>query len=87
MNIRELSPELAKKAKDELFEDPKRTSQDIQAIKDWIAKQPHLNVRMGKLVIYLILFIDFIDYTVTDIHMYIILNTRRSMASWISPWM
>lgn len=49
MSIREISPELAKKAKDELFEDPKRTPQDIQAIKDWIAKQPHLNIRTGEL--------------------------------------
>ena len=49
MGLRELSPELAKKAKDELFEDPKRIPQDLQAIKDWIAKQPHLNIRTGKL--------------------------------------
>lgn len=48
MGIRELSPELAKKARDELFEDPKRIPEDLKQIKDWINKQPHLNVRMGK---------------------------------------
>ena len=53
MGIRELSPELAKKAKDELFEDPKRIPQDLQMIKDWIAKQPHLNVRIGNCFLYL----------------------------------
>lgn len=52
MSIRELSPELAKKARDELFEDPKRIPQDLQAIKSWIVKQPHLNARMGKLLQY-----------------------------------
>ena len=37
-------------AKEHLNEDPKRTPNDIKAIKDWIKKQPHLNknVRTGR---------------------------------------
>ncbi|XP_077292354.1 retinol-binding protein pinta-like [Arctopsyche grandis] len=45
MGLRELSPELAKIAREELNEDPNRIGQDLQALKDWLAKQPHLNVR------------------------------------------
>lgn len=49
MGLRELSPELAKVAKDELGEDPGRTQADLQAIKDWLAKQRHINARTGAL--------------------------------------
>ena len=35
--------ELAKIAKEELDEVPERQEADIKAIKDWMAKQPHLN--------------------------------------------
>ncbi|XP_047516143.1 uncharacterized protein LOC125056869 [Pieris napi] len=45
MNIRPLSPELAEKARLELNEDPKRIQSDIEHIKEWIAKQPHLRAR------------------------------------------
>ncbi|XP_077291627.1 retinol-binding protein pinta-like [Arctopsyche grandis] len=45
MGLRELSPELAKIAREELNEDPNRIEQDLQALKDWLAKQPHLNAR------------------------------------------
>ncbi|CAK1549784.1 unnamed protein product [Leptosia nina] len=45
MSVRELSPELAQKARLELFEDPKRTASDIQHIKNWLSKQPHLRAR------------------------------------------
>ncbi len=38
-----LSPEdLAKRAKEELNEDPKRRENDIKAIRDWFKKEPHL---------------------------------------------
>ncbi|XP_064076633.1 uncharacterized protein LOC135194772 [Vanessa tameamea] len=42
MNIRPLSPELAEKARLELNEDPNRIASDLQHIKDWLSKQPHL---------------------------------------------
>ncbi|XP_026756871.2 alpha-tocopherol transfer protein-like [Galleria mellonella] len=45
MSIRPLSPELAEKARVELNEDPRRLKEDLQHLKDWIAKQPHLRVR------------------------------------------
>lgn len=43
--IRELSPELAKLAKEELNEVPERIQQDLEALKEWIRKQPHLRAR------------------------------------------
>lgn len=45
---RELSPELAKIAKDELNENPKQLNDDLNYLKDWISKQPHLKARTGK---------------------------------------
>lgn len=45
MNIRPLSPELAAKAVKELNEVPSRLADDVQALKDWVAKQPHLRAR------------------------------------------
>lgn len=45
MSVRPLTPALAEKARVELNEDPKRLQADLQSIKDWIAKQPHLNAR------------------------------------------
>lgn len=41
-NIRPLSDELAKMAKSELNEVPSRIKEDIQQIRNWISKQPHL---------------------------------------------
>ncbi|CAH0700727.1 unnamed protein product [Spodoptera exigua] len=43
--IRELTPELAEIAKKELNENPKQIANDLQHLKDWIAKQPHLKAR------------------------------------------
>ncbi|XP_063529629.1 uncharacterized protein LOC134740905 [Cydia strobilella] len=43
--IRELAPILAKIAKDELNENTKRTQEDVQHLKEWITKQPHLKAR------------------------------------------
>ena len=42
-NIRKISPELQKKAIDELNEDPARIEKDLEAFRDWIKKSPHLN--------------------------------------------
>ncbi|XP_018027682.1 alpha-tocopherol transfer protein-like isoform X4 [Hyalella azteca] len=41
-----LSPELQQQAKDELNEDPARRQEDIDAIRKWLKKQPHINARM-----------------------------------------
>ena len=45
-----LSPEeLSKVAKEEVNEDPERVEADINAIREWLAKQPHLQgTRSGK---------------------------------------
>lgn len=51
MSVRELSPELAAKAQAELNEDPKRIKEDLQHLKDWLAKQPHLNARRGNVIL------------------------------------
>lgn len=45
LKIRPLTPELAAKAEKELNEVPSRLAEDVQALKDWIAKQPHLRAR------------------------------------------
>lgn len=47
MSVRELSPELAQKARQELNEDPLKMYEDIETIKKWLAKQPHLRARTG----------------------------------------
>lgn len=44
-SIRTVCPELAERAQKELNEVPSRIPEDIQALKDWIAKQPHLKAR------------------------------------------
>ncbi|XP_028175891.1 alpha-tocopherol transfer protein-like isoform X1 [Ostrinia furnacalis] len=45
MPVRPLPPDLAKKAKSELTEDPKRLQDGIDHLKDWIDKQPYLRAR------------------------------------------
>ncbi|XP_052756841.1 alpha-tocopherol transfer protein-like [Galleria mellonella] len=45
MSVRPLSAELAEKARVELNEDPKRLTEDLQHIKNWLAKQPHIRAR------------------------------------------
>ncbi|XP_026324471.1 alpha-tocopherol transfer protein-like [Hyposmocoma kahamanoa] len=45
MTIRPLPSVLAERAKNELNEDPNRLKNDLQSLKDWIAKQPHLRAR------------------------------------------
>lgn len=46
--IRELPPDLAKIAAEELNEKATQTKDDVQHLKEWIAKQPHLKARTGK---------------------------------------
>ncbi|GAB0099041.1 alpha-tocopherol transfer protein-like [Sergentomyia squamirostris] len=43
--IRELTPELARVAREELNEVPERIPEDLQAFREWIRKQPHLRAR------------------------------------------
>ncbi|KAL0849061.1 hypothetical protein ABMA28_013423 [Loxostege sticticalis] len=43
--VRELTPELAQIAKEELNENPKQIKDDLQHIKEWLSKQPHLKAR------------------------------------------
>ncbi|XP_053623850.1 uncharacterized protein LOC128682872 [Plodia interpunctella] len=43
--IRELSPELAKIAREELNEKPTQIEEDLRSLKEWIHKQPHLIAR------------------------------------------
>ncbi|KAK3927294.1 Alpha-tocopherol transfer protein-like [Frankliniella fusca] len=43
MALRQLTPELEERAKQELGEDPARRQADIDAIKTWLSKQAHLN--------------------------------------------
>nr|XP_034828393.1 alpha-tocopherol transfer protein-like [Maniola hyperantus] len=45
MPVRPLCPELAEKARAELNEDTNRIDKDLQHIKDWLAKQPHIRAR------------------------------------------
>lgn len=44
-NVRPLNPELAKKAREELFEVPERLNEDILALRTWLAKSPHIKSR------------------------------------------
>ncbi|KAG8239643.1 hypothetical protein J437_LFUL019332 [Ladona fulva] len=46
MPIRPLPKDLQEKAKEQLSEDPKRLENDLQYIKDWLKKQPHIKPRM-----------------------------------------
>jgi hypothetical protein len=43
--IREISPELQEHARRVLGEDPKRRSDDLKALREWLAKQPHIKAR------------------------------------------
>lgn len=45
--LRPLSKQLQEKAEKELNENPKRVESDINAIRDWLEKQPHLIAKKG----------------------------------------
>lgn len=45
VKIREIHPDLQKKAINELREDPARIEKDLQALREWIKKSPHLKAR------------------------------------------
>ncbi|KAL7647539.1 UNVERIFIED_CONTAM: hypothetical protein RMT77_001139 [Armadillidium vulgare] len=47
----DLSPELLKIAKEELHEDPERRQNDIEYIREWLQKQPHITARTDDLTI------------------------------------
>lgn len=47
LNIRPLSVELIKIAKNELNEVPERIPEDIKALRAWIDTQPHLNPNLN----------------------------------------
>jgi hypothetical protein len=51
MAVRALSPDLEAIAREELNEDPARLEQDLQHIREWLAKQPHLIARTGNLLL------------------------------------
>jgi hypothetical protein len=42
LDIRELSPEMLENAKKNVNEEPKRRAADVQAIREWLKKQPHI---------------------------------------------
>lgn len=46
--IRPLVAELGAIAKEELNEVSSRIPSDVQALKDWLSKQPHIKARLGK---------------------------------------
>ncbi|XP_068229029.1 retinol-binding protein pinta-like isoform X1 [Palaemon carinicauda] len=43
-----LSPDLQRYALEELNEDPNRREEDIQAVREWLLKHPHLNARTDR---------------------------------------
>lgn len=52
MSLRPLSKELQAKAIAELNEKPERIPEDIEYIKEWLRKQPHLNAHIrGKIIL------------------------------------
>jgi hypothetical protein len=44
MSIRKMRPDLEERAKKELNEDPNRREADLQALREWLKKQPHILV-------------------------------------------
>lgn len=62
MTVRPLTAPLAKKAKKEINEVPSRVPTDINTLKDWLRKQPHLeSVKPSKFFI-LLFYIPVLHY-------------------------
>lgn len=47
LNVRQLSAELEEKSKLELNENPEKIIDDLEALRSWLNKQPHINARQG----------------------------------------
>lgn len=63
--IRELPPDLAKIAADELNEKASHIQDDLTHLKEWIAKQPHLKARTGTNGLTIVLFLVRVENTLT----------------------
>lgn len=50
LQIRELSSELANVAKTELNESPPKIGEDVEYLRGWLQKQPHIFGRSGMLL-------------------------------------
>lgn len=49
MPVRILPKELVIKAKSELNEDADRVQEDLDHLRDWLIKQPHINARLSEI--------------------------------------
>lgn len=49
MDVRKLTPDLQKIAIKELNENPNRIQEDVNHLRKWLSKQPHIKARTGKL--------------------------------------
>lgn len=47
LSVRPLSAYLSEKAKQELNENPKKIYDDLEALRSWLLKQPHIIARTG----------------------------------------
>lgn len=47
LSVRPLSAELAEKARLELNENPETIFDELEALRSWLSKQPHINARKG----------------------------------------
>lgn len=47
LSVRPLSAELAEKAKIELNENPEKVFVELEELRSWLSKQPHINARIG----------------------------------------
>ena len=50
-NIRKLSGKLDTKTKEELGEVTERIDEDLEILKQWLVKQPHITPRLGEILL------------------------------------